>query len=126
MSNVECNGGFCTARDAQVSGQDTHNIDCDSSLGLIKAFIASEFVVDQICISTYRDVIDDLGQPRPYLCESGKLDINLVTRPFSANDCVCAGGFTKMLFNQTALARSIPVCIPNRLANIYKKIYDQV
>ncbi|AIZ48611.1 pif-3 [Agrotis segetum nucleopolyhedrovirus B] len=118
-----CDNGFCANRDASLNGR-PDDFECDISLGLIKVYVASEFVVDQLCISTYRDIVDDFGEPRPYLCENGTLDIDLVNRQFTAADCTCSYGYTKMLFNQTALARSIPVCIPNRASNVFKKIYD--
>lgn len=119
-----CDNGFCSNRDSSIGGGRPDDFECDSALGLIKAFIASEFVVDQLCISTYRDIVDDLGEPRPYLCTNGTLDIDLVNRQFSASDCTCSWGYTKMLFNQTALARSIPVCVPNRSRTLFGKIYD--
>ena len=120
-----CDNGFCANRDATYTGR-PDDFECDIRLGLIKVYVASEFVVDQLCISTYRDLVDDLGEPRPYLCQNGILDIDLVNKPFSPGDCRCASGYTKMLFNQTALARTIPVCIPNRTRNVYRKIYDIV
>lgn len=118
-----CDNGFCANRDASLTGR-PDDFECNIALGLIKVFVASEFVVDQICISTYRDIVDDFGEPRPYLCEHGTLDIDLVNKQFSSADCTCAAGYTKMLFNQTALARSIPVCIPNRARNVFSKVYD--
>ncbi|ACI28761.1 agip59 [Agrotis ipsilon multiple nucleopolyhedrovirus] len=118
-----CDNGFCANRDASLNGR-PDDFECDISIGLIKVYVASEFVVDQLCISTYRDIVDDFGEPRPYLCENGTLDIDLVNRQFTAADCTCSSGYTKMLFNQTALARSIPVCIPNRASNVFRKIYD--
>ncbi|WBB27202.1 PIF-3 [Mythimna sequax nucleopolyhedrovirus] len=118
-----CENGFCMNRDASLTGR-PNDFECDISLGLIKVFVASEFVVDNLCISTYRDIVDDFGEPRPYLCGGGgTLDIDLANRQFSPADCTCAAGFTKMIFNQTALARTIPVCIPDRAANVYRKIY---
>ncbi|QNV47797.1 per os infectivity factor-3 [Alphabaculovirus altersperidaniae] len=120
-----CDNGFCGNRDNDIAGSSRpDDFECDSAIGLIKAFVASEFVVDQLCISTYRDIVDDFGQPRPYLCGNGSLDIDLVNRQFTAADCTCSDGYTKMLFNQTALARSIPVCIPNRSRNVFSKIYE--
>ncbi|QAT90333.1 PIF-3 [Spodoptera exempta nucleopolyhedrovirus] len=122
-----CDNGFCNIRNNSLTNRpEDDEMDCDSSLGLIKVFVASEFVVDQMCVSTYRDIIDDMGQVRPYVCENGKLDIDLVTRQFSANDCTCNEGFTKMIFNQTALARPIPVCVPNRSRALFSRIYDQI
>ncbi|ACI47422.1 PIF-3 [Spodoptera litura nucleopolyhedrovirus II] len=118
-----CDNGFCGNRDSGITGR-PDDFECDSALGLIKAFVASEFVVDQLCISTYRDIVDDFGEPRPYLCTNGALDIDLVNRQFTAADCTCSDGYTKMLFNQTALARSVPVCIPNRSRSVFSKIYQ--
>ncbi|AAC70329.1 LdOrf-143 peptide [Lymantria dispar multiple nucleopolyhedrovirus] len=118
----ECEEGFCAIRESNASGR-PDDFECDQTRGLLNVFAASEFVVTQTCVSVYRDLIDDLGEPRPYLCEGGELDIDLVGRQFSANDCRCAAGFRKMVFDQTALARSIPVCIPSRLADVYSRFY---
>jgi Per os infectivity factor 3 len=117
-----CEDGFCANRDASITGR-PDDFECDIRLGLIKVYVASEFIVNQLCISTYRDIVDDFGEPRPYLCANGELDIDLVNKPFSVADCECATGYTKMLFNQGALARNIPVCIPNRTSNVYSKVY---
>ncbi|QWO71644.1 per os infectivity factor 3 [Orgyia pseudotsugata single capsid nuclopolyhedrovirus] len=122
VGTMVCDEGFCINRDAQVSGR-PDNFECDAALGLIKVFAASEFVVNQLCISTYRDVVDDLGKRRPYVCDEGVLDLDLTNRQFSANDCNCAIGYTKMVFNQTALARSVPVCVPDSSASVYARIY---
>jgi Per os infectivity factor 3 len=123
--NLVCYEGFCAARDANVSGR-PDDFECDAKIGLLTAFVASEYIVTQLCVSTYRDVIDDLGEPRPYLCGGGTLDINLLERQFAPSDCRCASGYRRMLFHQTAWARSIPVCIPNRSYNVYNKIYQEV
>ncbi|QYC92743.1 Per os infectivity factor 3 [Trabala vishnou gigantina nucleopolyhedrovirus] len=118
-----CEEGFCTNVDANVSGR-PDDFECDAALGLIKVFAASEFVVNQFCISTYRDIIDDLGKTRPYVCDNGILNIDLVNRQFSPSDCACVYGHTKLVYDQTAFARSIPVCVPNSLTPIYKRIYE--
>ncbi|AIU41339.1 pif-3 [Sucra jujuba nucleopolyhedrovirus] len=123
---LECDQGFCVLRDPQIAGNRPDDFECDPKLGLVKVFAASEFVVDQLCISLYRDVFDDLGDPRPYVCDSGDINVDLVERPFSIEDCRCSNGFTRMVFNQTALARSIPVCIPNLSANLFSRIYNEV
>ncbi|AXS67761.1 pif3 [Cryptophlebia peltastica nucleopolyhedrovirus] len=125
VGSIVCDEGFCTSRDLNVSGR-PDNFECDSSLGLIKVFTASDFTVTNLCVSTYRDIIDDFGNKRPYVCDNGNLTIDLTNRQFSAADCVCDTGYTRMLFNQTALTRSVPVCIPDSNLNIYSKIYDQV
>jgi Per os infectivity factor 3 len=126
MSSMVCVEGYCSTRDTVGSGPDQIEIFCDPNKGLFKAFIASEFVVNQICISLYRDIVDDTGEIRPYVCESGRLNLFLTQRQFSVNDCSCNFGFTRMLFQQTGLVRTIPVCVPNRVANIYTKIYERV
>ncbi|AXU41576.1 PIF-3 [Alphabaculovirus altermyunipunctae] len=124
-SDIHCDEGFCTARVPFVGGHRPDDFVCDPKLGLLNVFTASEFVVTQLCISTYRDLVDDLGDPRPYLCDSGgRLDIDLVTRQFTVDDCVCASGFTRMLFSQGALTRAIPVCVPNRSVQLYSRIYE--
>lgn len=121
---IVCQQGFCVTRDAQVAGVRPDDFECDASLGLVKVYVASEFVVQQLCVSTYRDVVDDLGAIRPYICENGSLSLDLINRPFTVDDCDCDAGYTRMAFNQTALARAIPVCIPNNLNMIYSKIYE--
>ncbi|ABY65828.1 ac115-like protein [Orgyia leucostigma nucleopolyhedrovirus] len=122
VGTMVCDEGFCSNRDAQVSGR-PDDFECDSALGLIKVFVASEFVVNQLCISTYRDIVDDSGQRRPYVCDDGVLDLDLANRQFTADDCVCDTGYTKMIFNQTALVRSVPVCVPNSSAAMYARVY---
>lgn len=125
LSGLLCDEGFCAIRPQPVNGLPIENeIDCDPKLGLFKAFVGFEYLVNQMCISTYRDIIDDAGNPRPYVCDSGVLDIDLTSRQFSADDCACSAGYTKMIFNQTALARSIPVCVPNAARNVFSTIYD--
>ncbi|ABI35794.1 Pif3 [Ectropis obliqua nucleopolyhedrovirus] len=125
---LECDNGFCVNRDANIAGrpETETQLDCDIALGLIRVFAASEFVVSQTCISTYRDIVDDLGSIRPYVCSDGTLDIDLSVRQFSPADCKCNPNYTKMIFNQTAFARSVPVCIPNSRAAVYSKIYENV
>lgn len=124
VGGTVCFEGFCSSQDLNVANRPDDFV-CDPRLGLINVFVASEFVMDQICISLYRDVVDDLGEPRPYLCDNGVLDLDLASRQFTANDCTCAARYTKMLFNQTALARTIPVCIPDAAINVYSKIYSR-
>ncbi|AUF81628.1 pif-3 [Malacosoma neustria nucleopolyhedrovirus] len=127
LSGLVCDEGFCATRPQTVTGLPPENeIECDPKLGLFRAFVGFEYMMNQMCISTYRDVIDDAGNPRPYVCNSGVLDIDVTSRQFSADDCTCFAGYTKMIFNQTALARSIPVCVPNALRNVFSTIYDVV
>jgi Per os infectivity factor 3 len=125
VGQIVCSNGFCANQNSQIAGR-PDDFECDSALGLIKVFVASEFVVNQLCVSTYREIVDDLGSARPYLCDNGTLNIDLAVRQFTIHDCICSDGYTRMLFNQTALARAVPVCIPNSAANIYSKIYQNV
>jgi hypothetical protein len=91
---------------------------------LVRVFAAGgDFVVAQACISTHRDLVDDEGAPRPYLCDSGDLTLQLNTVQFTPHSCECSSGYRRMVFEQTALARAIPVCIPQHLANLYMRVY---
>jgi Per os infectivity factor 3 len=123
-SELTCEQGFCNAADALVNAQSPDLIECDPALGLMHVFaVGGDFVVSQTCVSTYRDLIDDSGSPRPYLCDNGTLSLNLHATQFSAQSCECLPNYEKMIFRQTALARTIPVCIPVEVANIYRRIY---
>lgn len=124
-SELTCQDGFCNATNALLNAQAPDLIECDPALGLLHIFSAGgDFVVSQACVSTYRDLVDDTGTPRPYLCNNGRLNMNLDTVQFSPDACECSSGYEKMLFRQTALARTIPVCIPNHLANLYRRVYN--
>ncbi|QED40621.1 PIF-3 [Chrysodeixis includens nucleopolyhedrovirus] len=122
--NYVCDNGFCNVQDPKVSGQAVEDINCDSKLGLMKVFAASEFAVKQMCISMYRDIVDDQGTLRPYFCEPGSVKLDLANTAFFIEDCRCSDSHVKMIFNQTALARTIPVCIPKTQINLYNKIYS--
>ncbi|AGE89958.1 hypothetical protein SlsnVgp103 [Spodoptera littoralis nucleopolyhedrovirus] len=122
-SMMSCNQGFCSIRPPNVAGERPDDFVCDQKLGLVRVFAASEFVVSQLCISTYRDIVDDDGNPRPYICDGGRLDIDVVNRQFTSDDCECSSGYTKYTFVQGAFARAVPVCIPNQLARIYSRVY---
>ncbi|AKR14117.1 per os infectivity factor 3 [Dasychira pudibunda nucleopolyhedrovirus] len=124
-SDLTCDNGFCSATntlaDAQAPGS---AIECDPALGLLRVYAAGgDFVVSQTCVSTYRDLVDDTGAARPYLCDAGALRLELDTTPFSADACTCAAGYDKLMFRQTALARTVPVCIPTHAASLYRRVY---
>lgn len=124
-SGLTCENGFCSATNAFAEAQtpDSAN-ECDPALGLLRVYAAGgDFVVAQTCVSTYRDLVDDTGVARPYLCDAGSLRLNLDTKPFSAEACTCGSGYDKLLFRQTALARTVPVCIPSHMANLYQRVY---
>ncbi|AAK85666.1 hypothetical protein [Epiphyas postvittana nucleopolyhedrovirus] len=125
-SELICDAGFCTATNALTDAQEPDStIYCDPALGLLRIYAAGgDFVVAQTCVSTYRDLVDDTGTARPYLCDNGVLQLNLDTTQFTADACVCAVAYEKMLFQQTALARTLPVCIPSRMANLYRRVYE--
>lgn len=124
-SELSCDNGFCVATNALTEAQAPESvIDCDPALGLMHVYSAGgDFVVAQTCVSTYRDLVDDTGDARPYLCDAGVLRLNLATTQFSTDACTCAAGYEKLMFRQTALARTIPVCIPTRMANLYRRVY---
>jgi hypothetical protein len=123
-SELLCEQGFCSAADVLANGQPPNLIECDPALGLLNVFaVGGDFVVSQTCVSTYRDLVDDNGNVRPYICDSGNLTLNLNTIQFSPQSCECLQNYAKMLFHQTALARTIPVCIPRDLINLYSRIY---
>ncbi|QDL56952.1 PIF-3 [Dione juno nucleopolyhedrovirus] len=125
-NDLSCDNGFCSATNALAAGTPTPDSgnDCDPALGLLRVYTAAgDFVVSQTCVSTYRDLVDDTGAARPYLCDGGVLRLNLDTTQFSADACTCADGYEKLLFRQTALARTVPVCIPSRMATLYRRVY---
>nr|AGE61369.1 hypothetical protein [Chrysodeixis chalcites nucleopolyhedrovirus]AGE61516.1 hypothetical protein [Chrysodeixis chalcites nucleopolyhedrovirus] len=130
INQFDCVEGFCTAS-IPYRGPDSIESICDRSRGLVDAIVADDILVYNTCLSTYRDIVNDSGDLRPYICgykdavvSNGNLSLDLVNRPFSVEDCVCDSNYTRMYYNQTSLVRSIPVCIPNNLVSIYKNIYD--
>ena len=127
-SELSCQQGFCNATtDSLATSPDSPSeIECDPALGLVRVFAAGgDFVVAQTCVSTHRDLVDDTGTPRPYLCDNGNLTLDLTTVQFSTQSCECSSGYTRMMFRQTALARTIPVCIPHRLIGLYRRVYGE-
>lgn len=124
-SELSCQEGFCNATDALVNAEAPDLIECDPALGLVRIFSAAgDFVVAQTCVSTFRDLVDDTGTPRPYLCDNGRLTFDLNAVQFSMESCECMANYEKMMFRQTALARTIPVCIPSHLASLYRRVYN--
>ncbi|AKR17411.1 PIF-3 [Mocis latipes granulovirus] len=120
---MTCQQGFCRKyiQPIEYVGVD----DCDISRGMVMVLTALDaFVVQRMCISLYRDVIDDNSDIRPYVCDGGEMLVDLENRPFSIVDCTCENGFTKLAYHQGAFARSTPVCIPNNLVSLYSRIYD--
>lgn len=113
--------GVCTTR-TNVEAIES-NVDCDATRGLIPVFLANEFAIQQSCISIYRDVIDDRGDLRPYICDGGSMSVDLVAGNFNPDDCTCPTGTRRLIFEQGALARPTPVCLPDRVVELYSRVY---
>jgi hypothetical protein len=120
---LRCNEGFCSNVPSEEVQE--NDIECDQNLGMIRAFLANEFFVTQFCISTYRDIIDDQENLRPYVCDNGSLNLDLMNNQFTVLSCQCRNGYTRYAFSQ-GLSRIIPVCIPNSLSNLYNAVYTAV
>lgn len=119
---MHCNeGGFCS-RGVGYVADDIEK--CDANRGLIVVFNAiGNLAAEKLCVSMYRDAIDDNGDLRPYVCQNGKMQLNLEKDPFNVDDCTCNAGFTKFSYLSGAFSRTIPVCIPNASAALYSRIY---
>ncbi|AAM70229.1 hypothetical protein [Phthorimaea operculella granulovirus] len=118
LGMMRCNdAGFCGPGNTFVVRPET----CDIERGLITVYTD----VGLLCISLYRDVIDDSGQLRPYICSGGTMTINLEDGPFSIEDCVCPPNHTKFSFTSGAFTRAIPVCVPNIMAALYRRVYGE-
>nr|AJA91666.1 per os infectivity factor 3 [Adoxophyes orana granulovirus] len=119
--SMRCNeGGFCDKGFVQVNNDQ----DCDQSKGLIEVFAAvGEFGVNKSCVSIFRDIIDDQGNLRPYICENGVMEINLENDMFDVNNCICNMNYVKYIYTQGAYSRPLPVCIPKNSSPIYDRIY---
>ena len=114
-------GGFC-GRGIQYSPQEWE--ECDVSRGMIMVFNALDgLAVESLCVSMYRDIIDDDGELRPYVCENGRMSMNLEVGPFAVEDCECDRGYTRFAYGSGAFSRSIPVCLPDNVAVLYRRIY---
>ncbi|QOD39993.1 pif-3 [Matsumuraeses phaseoli granulovirus] len=120
---MHCNeGGFC-ARGLRTV---THIDDCDVSRGQIMVFNAiGGLVVENLCVSVYRDVVEDGGELRPYVCEHGTMYLDLENGPFQIDDCVCDQGFVKFSYSSGSFSRPVPVCIPNKSARLFNRLYVQ-
>lgn len=126
-SELACRNGFCNASNALASATPppSDTTECDPALGLMRIFPAGgDFVVSQTCVSVYRDLVDDTGAVRPYICVGGQLQLNLDTQQFNVNACECPAETQKMSFRQGALARTIPVCLPALSAPLYDRVYN--
>ncbi|QBQ01582.1 pif-3 [Hyphantria cunea granulovirus] len=118
---MSCVEGFC-GRAARVE----HSFeDCDITRGMIMVLeVFGSLAVEQRCISTFRDVIDDDSELRPYVCgNEGVMHINVEEGPVRVEDCTCAEGFTRFAFAQGAFGRITPVCLPNSVARLFSLIY---
>ncbi|AIS92031.1 per os infectivity factor 3 [Erinnyis ello granulovirus] len=119
---MTCNSsGFCS-RELKLT---TNNLeDCDANRGMITIINAvGGFVVESACVSLYRDVIDDNGEMREYVCNGGTMDLRLEERPFDVSDCDCPSNHTRFTFTSGAFTRPTPVCVPNNLSSLYQRVY---
>ncbi|ABQ51970.1 hypothetical protein SlGVgp027 [Spodoptera litura granulovirus] len=120
---MSCNDGFCGFNVSSVPPQVLE--DCDVKRGMITVINALDtLVVQNLCLSLYRDVIDDQAQLRPYICENGNMHIDLEESMFSVDDCVCNNDSTRLTYVSGPYSRPIPVCIPNNLVQLYKRVYN--
>jgi|WetSurMetagenome_2_1015567.scaffolds.fasta_scaffold26028_2 hypothetical protein len=119
-----CERGFCTGT-LRITPDDLE--ECDASRGLFGVLNALDgLVVETLCVSLYRDVIDDNGDLRPYVCEGGDMRINLEESIFSVDDCTCRDFTTKYIYRPGAFGRDIPVCVPNGRIGLFDRVYDRL
>ncbi|AKN80713.1 per os infectivity factor 3 [Diatraea saccharalis granulovirus] len=116
--------GFCQRTVQHHQQQEEELDDCDASRGLITILNAMGEIVKKMCVSLYRDVIDDNGNLLPYVCTPGNMLIDLEQRPFNVSDCICASGYTRFSYSPGAFSRSTPVCIPNVSAALFRRVYE--
>ncbi|AGQ20293.1 pif-3 [Clostera anastomosis granulovirus A] len=122
---MHCNdGGFCSAGTRYVLSETEK---CDPARGLVVVFNAVENLgFERVCVSLYRDVIEDGGELRPYVCEHGVMNVSLEERPFSVEDCECDDGYTKFVYTQGAYNRPTPVCLTNEQGKLFSRIYTPI
>lgn len=114
-------GGFCS-KTSRIDNMEN----CDEDKGLIVVLNALDgLVVERMCVSLYRDVINDDGSLKPYVCENGEMILNLTENLFDTNDCTCLSNYQKFVFKSSAFTRPIPVCIPHSLSVLYGRIYEK-
>ncbi|AER41464.1 PIF-3 [Epinotia aporema granulovirus] len=117
---MRCENGFCATRPRYSANHE----DCDVSRGLIMVVTALDgFAVENVCVSMYRDVVEDGGELRPYVCENGVMNLDLENGPFAVEDCTCNSGFTRFTYTSGAFSRPIPVCIDNASAVLFARVY---
>ncbi|UXX41835.1 pif-3 [Psilogramma increta granulovirus] len=119
---MTCNmSGFCSRA---IQMNDNLQL-CDANRGMITVInaLGGGIVADNVCVSLYRDVVDDNGELREYVCENGVMDLRLEERPFNVSDCECAPNYTKFTYVSGAFTRPVPVCVPDVLSMLYKRVY---
>lgn len=117
---MHCESGFCATRPRYSANPD----DCDASRGLIMVVTALDgFAVENVCVSMYRDVVEDGGELRPYVCENGVMKLDLEHGPFAVEDCTCNSGYTRFTYTSGAFSRPIPVCIDNFSSELFRRVY---
>lgn len=117
-----CINGFCSTNSRSIATE----YECDETHGIVEVFIGQEFIVRQSCLSLYRDIFTDNNTVIPFVCDNGSLSINFMIEQFTDSACECAEDTTKFLYIPSKFNRQIPVCIPNHLVNLYKRIYTSV
>ena len=115
-----CNDGYCGSSN---NFNDVATYDCNNEHGIVKVFIGREFIAEQLCISTLRDVYNDDDTLKPYVCDNGEFSFNYLVSQITSENCNCSSGYTKFLYEGTTFTRQIPICIPNNLKGLYARIY---
>ena len=119
---LSCQKGYCSTDPAAMGNEN----ECDIQHGIINVFVGHEFIAEQTCMSTYRDIFTDNNQLIPYVCQNGVVNVNLLVEPFTVDSCTCPVNTTKLIYQPSKFNRVIPVCIPNNLVSLYSRIYDNV
>lgn len=119
---MSCNSsGFCSrAVQFNINNPET----CDANRGMITVINAlGGGAIADVCVSLYRDVVNDDGELREYVCNEGVMNLQLEDRPFDVSDCECARNYTKFTFVSGAFTRPVPVCVPDALSALYQRVY---
>lgn len=116
-----CDLGFCTPSTALTS---TLEEVCDEAKGLLSVVLATDFVVDQACISLVREVFEDNGDKKKFICDGGELDVDFKVRALAISDCACPNDKTKLIYDQGPLVSKTPLCVPKKSSALYERIYQ--
>ncbi|AAK94124.1 CUN046 similar to AcMNPV ORF115 [Culex nigripalpus nucleopolyhedrovirus] len=116
-----CIGGFCSTDHKSIP----EKRNCVEEHGILRVFTADEFVINQSCLSTYRDIFTDDNKLQPYVCTGGQLEINLLEQAFTPDACVCGTGTTKYIYRPGPYNRPIPVCLTKQQAALLGRVYER-